>query len=187
MRKSFALATEPHVAEIPSLSLELHFLAEVMGDEYLDAYAEMRDRQKAESGVDVDDLEGADVEKVKAASSGLRVFLSRLMLPESAELITRVDVVRGGKVVNSFQSWDEAKEHAAKVKGGGARPVWALRLPDRVLVELLEWTVELYTGGRRPPTSPGGSSTASRKGGTRGTGTSRSKGSTRTAGRSAAS
>ncbi|MFE9319234.1 hypothetical protein ACFYNV_29745 [Streptomyces albidoflavus] len=187
MRKSFALATEPHVAELPSLGLELQFLAEVMGDEYLDAYAEMRDMQKAETGVDVDDLEGADVEKVKAASSGLRVFLSRLMLPESAELITRVDVVRGGKTVNSFPSWDEAKAHAERVKGGGARPVWALRLPDRVLVELLEWTVELYTGGRRPPTSSGGSSTASRKGGTRGTGTSRSKGSTRTAGRSAAS
>lgn len=186
MRKTFALNVEPHVAEIPGVA-ELQFLPEVMGDEFLDAYAEMREAQKRESGVDVEELRGADVEQLRKVTGGLRTFLSRLMLPESAELITRVDVVRGGEVLESFQSWAQAAEYAEGVKGGGARAVWGLRVPDRLLVQLLEWTVELYTGGRRPPTSSGGSAAPSPKGGTRSTGASRSKGSTRTAGRSAGS
>ncbi|MFB7496095.1 hypothetical protein ACFC09_15610 [Streptomyces sp. NPDC056161] len=183
MRKTFALNTEPHVAEIPGLGLELQFLAEVMGDEYLDAYAEMRETQKRESGVDVEDLDAADVEQLRKVTTGLRVFLSRLMLPESAALITRVDVVEAGKTLKSFQSWEEAREHADGVEGGGAKPAWNLRLPDRTLLQLLDWTVELYTGGRRPPTSSGGSAGPSPKAGTRGTGASRSRGSARTTGR----
>lgn len=187
MRETFALNTEPHVAEIPGLGLELEFLPEVMGDEFLDAYAEMRETQKRETGVDVEDLAAADVENLRKVTGGLRTFLSRLMLKESAALITRVDVVRGGETLESFQSWEEAREYAEGVKGGGARPVWGLRLPDRLLLQMLEWTVKLYTGGRRPPTSSGASAAPSRKAGTRSTGASRSKGSTRTSGRSAAS
>jgi hypothetical protein len=187
VRQTFALNTEPHVAEIPGLKLELHFLPEIMGDEFLDAYAEMRETQQRETGVDVEDLPKGDVENLRKITTGLRTFLSRLMLPESAALILRVDVVRAGAVLESFQTWEEAEEYAAGVKGGGARPVWGLRVPDRLLLELLEWTVKLYTGGRRPPTSSGASAGPSRKGGTRSTGASRSKGSTRTAGPSAAS
>lgn len=58
-----------------------------------------------------------------------------------------------------------------------------MRLPSRVLMELFEWSLEVYGGGGRPPTSSSGSSTPSRKAGTTGTGTSRSKGSPRTRGR----
>ncbi|MFC8332719.1 hypothetical protein [Streptomyces olivaceus] len=171
---------------IPGLA-DLEFQAEVMGDEYLDAYKEMRDAHKRDKDVDVDDLGDADAEKIRGIAGGLRLFLSRLMLPESAALMTRVDVVKAGAVIESFDDWGKALLHAEGVEGGGARPVWGLRLPDRVLLELLHWTLELYTGGRRPPTSPGGSAKPSSKGGTRSTGASRSKGSTRTAGRSAAS
>lgn len=60
-----------------------------------------------------------------------------------------------------------------------------LRLPDRVLTDLLHWVVELY--GDRPTGSSSGSAPASPPGGTSGTGSSRSKASTRTRGRSAAS
>lgn len=186
-RKTFTLNDTPHEAEIPSLGVVLKFVPEVMGDEFLDAYAEMREAQRRESGVDVEDLDAGDVEQLRKVTGSLRVFLSRLMLPESAALITRVDVVRGGEVLESFPSWEEAQAYAAGVKGGGARPVWALRLPDRLLLQLLDWTLELYTGGRRPPTSSGASATPSSRGGTRSTGTSRSAPSTRISGRSAVS
>jgi hypothetical protein len=56
------------------------------------------------------------------------------------------------------------------------------RLPNRVVMELLSWAMEIY-GGDRPPTSSNGSAPASRPSGTRGTGASRSRASTSTAGR----
>lgn len=178
MRKAFALNQEPHVAEIGDQELE--FQPEVMGDEFLDAYAEMRDRQKAESGVDVEDLKGGDAEDLRKVTGGLRIFLSRLMLPDSAKLITQVDVRKDGNVLETFYTWEEGRAYADE---HGGTPRWAFRVPDRILVQLLDWTVELYSGGRRPPTSSGASAAPSRKAGTRSTGASRSKGSTRTSGR----
>ncbi|MFF5279396.1 hypothetical protein [Streptomyces sp. NPDC000133] len=103
------------------------------------------------------------------------------MLPESAEVFTRLDVVVDGTPVESFTDAAEAEAYAADL--AGARIVDGLRLPDRVLVELLEWVVELFGGGQRPPTSSGGSAAASLPPGRRGTGVSPSKGSTRTRGR----
>ncbi len=175
MKKTFALNTEPHVAEIPGVA-DLEFIPEAMGDEFLDAYQEMRQTQRERTGVDVDQVRGGDVDGLRKITGGLRIFLSRLMLPDSAELITRVDVVRAGTVLESFPTWEEATEYADK-EGDGARPVWGLRVPDRILVQLLDWTVELYTGsGRRPPTSSGASAARSSTGGKRSTGASRSKG-----------
>jgi hypothetical protein len=55
------------------------------------------------------------------------------------------------------------------------------RLPDRILVDLLEWTVEQY--GARPTGSSSGSAAVSPSRGTRGSATSPSKASTRTRGR----
>ncbi|MFJ7489674.1 hypothetical protein ACIQZB_00185 [Streptomyces sp. NPDC097727] len=180
MRKSFALHTEPHVADIGGT--ELLFQPEVMGDEFMDAYAELRDAQKAE-GVDLDNLGDADPSDIRKSARALRVFLARQMLPESAEQFLRLDVVKGSKVLKCFQDLDEAETYAAKQNG--ARIVDVLRLPTRVLVELLEWVVELYGGGgdARPTTSSSGSSTASRTAGSRLTGPSPSKASTRTRGR----
>ncbi|MEU5834466.1 hypothetical protein ABZ820_12450 [Streptomyces diacarni] len=178
--KDFALNTEPHVAQVGDTALE--FQPEVMGDDFMDAYSELRDAQQA-IGVNLDDLAGVDPAQLRQVSRALRGFLGHLMLPESAELITRLDVVKAGKVVGSFATVEDAEEAAAKVKGGGARVVDGLRLPDRVLAELLEWVVELYGGGQRPPMSSGGSATSSPPVGRPGTGASRSKGSTRTRGR----
>lgn len=176
VKKTFALNTEPHVAEIPGVA-DLEFIPEAMGDEFLDAYQEMRQTQRERTGVDVDKVrDGADVDGLRKVTGALRIFLSRLMLPASAELITRVDVVRAGAVLETFQTWEAAAEYA-ETAGDGARPVWGLRLPDRILVQLLDWTVELYAGGgKRPPTSSGGSSARSSTGGKRSTGASRSRG-----------
>ncbi|MER7135407.1 hypothetical protein ABT358_02540 [Streptomyces sp. NPDC000341] len=177
-KKTFALNTEPHVADVGGT--ELLFLPEVMGDEFLDAYQEMRESHMRDKGVDVAGLEGSDVESLRAVASGLRTFLSRLMLPESAALITRVDVLKSGKVLESCEDWDEAARHAGEVPGAAAK--WGLRLPDRVLLMLLEWVIELYAGGKRPPTSSGASARPSPKGGKRGMAPSRSKASAPTTG-----
>lgn len=141
-RKSFALRTEPHVAEIGDV--ELLFRPEVMGDEFLDGYVRLREAQKRV------DSEGSDLEALREVSRVMREFLAGLMLPESAATFA------------------------------------GMRLPDRVLVELLEWTAELYgggSGGDRPTGSSGGSAPRSPSPGTRGTVSSRSRASTLVRGR----
>ncbi|MEU2487025.1 hypothetical protein ABZ593_20755 [Streptomyces sp. NPDC012617] len=180
--RKFALNKEPHAAEIGDT--QLLFQPEVMGDEFMDAYAALRDAQDA-AGIDVGNLDNVDPNTMRHVSRALRDFLAKVMLPESAQLMTQVDVVNAGTVLGSYRTWEEAEEHAAKVQG--ARATNSLRLPDRVIVELMEWVVELYGGGadRRPPTSSSGSAKASPRTGRRGTGASPSKGSTRTNGLSA--
>ncbi|MGA5202817.1 hypothetical protein [Streptomyces variegatus] len=180
-KKSFALNTEPHVASVGDA--ELLFQPEVMGDEFMDALGELREAQKAASGIDLEDLQTLDPDALRSASRGLRGFLAQLMLPESAELFTRLDVVADGAVVASYQDRDEAQKHADGIEG--ARVLDALRLPDRVLVELMEWVTELYGGGadQRPPTSSSASAPRSQKGGRRGMGVSPSRVSTPAAGR----
>lgn len=180
MQKTFALNREPHVADIGET--QLLFQPEVMGDDFVEAYTALRSTQQA-SGVNIDDMDGIDPDQLRKVSRGMRTFLGHLMLPESAELFTRLDVVKGGKILGSFAEPEEAEAFAAKAKGGGAKVTDSLRLPDRVLVELLEWVVSLYSGGSRPPTSSGDSATASPPRGTRGTAASPSKGPTRTRGR----
>ncbi|WP_432001630.1 hypothetical protein [Streptomyces sioyaensis] len=178
-RRQFTLNTDPHVAEIGET--ELLFQPEVMGDEFLDAYEDLQEAQKR-LGVDVNNLAGTDPDKLRSVVRSLRLFLARLMLPESAAEFVRWEVIRDGKVVDSFGTPEEADEHAAQLKGATVKDV-GMRLPDRVLVELLEWAVELYGGGRRPTGSSTDSAPVSPTPGTRGRAASRSKASTRTAGR----
>ncbi|MGA5599645.1 hypothetical protein ACPCUF_01165 [Streptomyces griseoincarnatus] len=181
MRKSFALHSEPHVADIGGT--ELLFEAEIFGDEFMDAYAELRDSQKKQ-GVDLENLADGDPSELRRTMRSVRLFLARQMLPESAELFTTLDVVdASGKLLESFTDYDEAEEFARE--RDGARVVDRFRLPTRVMVELLEWVVELYGGGAgsRPTTSSSGSATASRRAGKPGPAASPSKASTRTRGR----
>jgi hypothetical protein len=178
VRRSFALNTEPHVAEIGDV--ELRFEPEVMGDEFMEAYARLRAAQK-DRGVDLENLDEADPLALRHTMRAVRQFLAEQMLPESAERFTRLDVVEGGTVLESFQDLNDAADFAARHEG--SQIVDALRLPTRVLTELLEWVVELYGGGERPTTSSSGSATPSPRVGTRGTGVSPSKASTRTRGR----
>jgi hypothetical protein len=145
-RKQFTINKEPHVAVIGD-DLELQFLPEVMGDEFLEKYGAMQDAYK-DLGVDLNNMTGLDVDTLRGAVRILREFLAGLMLPES---------------VPDFE---------------------AARLPDRVLIQLMEWAVELYGGGgQRPPTSSTGSVPASPPPGSRGRAVSRSKASTSTRGR----
>ncbi|WP_307076734.1 hypothetical protein [Streptomyces canus] len=153
-----------------------------MGDEFMDAYAELRDAQKAK-GIDLDNLAEADPKDVRRTARALRLFLAKQMQEESAALFLRLEVKdQAGSVLESFTDLDEAEAYAAQHEG--ARVVDAFRLPTRVIVELLEWVVELYGGGgNRPTTSSSASSTPSRQAGRRGTGVSPSRASTRTPGR----
>jgi hypothetical protein len=125
-KKAFALNTEPHVADIGGT--ELPFKPEVMGDDFMDAYTELRDTQQS-GGVDVDDLSGVAPAPLRQVSRALRSFLAHLMLEESAESFTRLDVVKAGDTLKSFTGLVEAEAYAAKA-GSGARVVDALRLPD---------------------------------------------------------
>ncbi|XVV34942.1 hypothetical protein ACQPXT_13235 [Streptomyces sp. CA-100214] len=156
-RTKIALNTEPHVVEIGD-DTELKFQPEIMGDEFIDAYSELREAQKSASGVDLDDLSNLDPSMIRGAARAMRAFLAKLMLPESAEFFLRVDVVQGGEILKSFTNWAEAEEYAEGIPG--ARAQWALQLPDRALVQIMEFVVGLYGGGmrsallRRPPPLP---------------------------------
>ncbi|WP_019061685.1 hypothetical protein [Streptomyces prunicolor] len=178
MRKTIQLYTEPHVVEVGPYELE--FEPEVMGDQFVDAYAELSEAQKAK-GVDLENLEDADPAALRKTMRAVRVFLARQMLPETSELFLRLDVVKGGEVLESFQDGDEAQAFAAKHPGAVVRD--AVRLPTRAVAEILEFTVELYGGGNRPTGSSSGSAPRSRPGGRPGTGPSPSRASTRTSGR----
>lgn len=178
--KSFSLNTDPHIAEIGD-AIELLFLPEVMGDEYLDHYGALTERYQS-LGIDLKNPTGMDAKTLRAASAGVRDFLVELMVPESAKEFSQWDVVDGkGKVVASFLRNSEATAKAEKAKDHAV--VFAgMRLPDRVIIELLEWSMTLYGAGR-PPTSSIDSASSPPPRGTRGTASSRSKGSTRTRGR----
>ncbi|MFJ5037935.1 hypothetical protein [Streptomyces parvulus] len=176
-QKSFALRTEPHVASIGD-DLELHFTAEVYGDQFLDAYAELQEAQKAigANGADTSKLTGDQLRKLYAA---IRTYLLKMMTEESANRFFRFEVTVNGKVEEVFQDGAEAELYCARL-GAGARVLdKSVRLPDRVLIELMEWTIELYGGGTgeeaRPTTPSKGSSAGSKRTGTRGKAPSRSK------------
>ncbi|MER7841669.1 hypothetical protein ABTY98_38740 [Streptomyces sp. NPDC096040] len=173
MKKSFSFNTEPHVADVNGT--ELRFQAEVLGDEFLDAFTELRDAQKAAQGIDLDDLSTLDPAALRGASRGLRGFLARLMLAEDAERFMAVEVVKDGEVLSAHQDWDEAQQAADQV--AGARVKWTMPMPDRILVALMEWVTELYGGGAdaRPTGSSGCSARALPRGGKGGAARSRSK------------
>ncbi|MEU1815132.1 hypothetical protein ABZ543_08035 [Streptomyces roseifaciens] len=172
MKKTFTLNTVPHVAEIGDVELE--FMPEVYGDQFLEHYEALRAAQSS-LGVDVDALSNVEPARLRQAVVALRVFLAKLMLPASAKTFAQWQVVAGGKTIGSYGDPAEAAEAAGRETGAEVEDV-SMRLPDRVLVELLEWAVELYGGGGgRPSTSSNGSAQASRSPGTPGKAVSRSR------------
>ncbi|MDQ1018979.1 hypothetical protein [Streptomyces afghaniensis] len=179
--RDFAVRTENHVANLTGMG-KLEFVPEVFGDEFLDGYHRVQKAQRAISGEE--DLTKMDPATLREVYGSMREFLGGLMTQESAERWLRFEVIKGGKLVDHYRSRSRAEEKAAEV--GGRVEDKSMRVPDRVLLELLEWTVELYGGGNDRPTTPSnGSSRASRRAGTAGKASSPSKASTRTAGRSA--
>lgn len=177
--KSFALNTKPHIANIGDEELELR--PEVMGDEFLDAYNKLQEIT-SNLRLDPEDTSHVDTDEVRKAGAATRVFLAGLMLPDSAGRFAQWEVrAADGAVLGSHPTPDEAREEADTVEGSTV-VFTGMVLPDRIIVDLLEWSVELY-GGQRPPTSSSGSAPASPPRGTAGRGNSRSKASTSTRGR----
>ncbi|MFD4314981.1 hypothetical protein [Streptomyces sp. NPDC058548] len=179
--KKFSLNTSPHEAEIGD-DVTLRFLPEVMGDQFLDTYSQLQETMKR-LNVDLSDMAAVDLAQVRETTQALRVFLASLMVPESAAEFVSWEVRNAsGKVLSSHRTPDEARE-AADGKKNVTVVDAGMRLPDRVLIELLEWVVELYGGGQRPPTSSNASAPASSSPGTNGKAGSRSRGSMSTRGR----
>ncbi|MEU9153601.1 hypothetical protein AB0D59_24335 [Streptomyces sp. NPDC048417] len=168
--RDFAVRTESHVANLGALG-ELHFVPEVFGDEFLDGYAKVQEAQAALGGEqDLTKMEPAALRQVYGA---MRQFLASLMTPETAERFLRFEVVKSGKAVDHYRTREEADTKAAEFGPTARVDDKSMRVPDRVLVELLEWTTELYGGGNdRPITPSSGSSRASRRAGTPGKGSS---------------
>lgn len=178
--KKFAINTEPHVAEIGD-DYQLLFRPEVMGDEFLDAWARLQQTLQ-DLGIDEGNLRGAPAEKLRLANRAVRVFLRTFMLEDSARLYAWWEVRdKAGKIVAGYGDPVEAEAAAAKLKGATVTDA-GLVLPDRVQTQLLAWIQEVY--GQRPPTSSPGSATPSSPPGTPSTGSSRSRASTSTRGRS---
>ncbi|MFF4146894.1 hypothetical protein ACFY0A_37465 [Streptomyces sp. NPDC001698] len=180
--KSFAIRTENHVADLGDLGT-LEFVPEILGDEFLDGYSKVQEAQSALG--DEKDLTKLDPGVLRSVFGAMRSFLATLMTTESAERFLRFEVIKGGKTVAHFRTREQADAYASELTGAVRVEDRGMRLPDRVLVEMLEWTTELYAGGDRPTGPSSGSSRASRRAGTASKGSSRSKGSTSTAGRSA--
>lgn len=182
MKKTIKLNTEPHEAEVGPHTLL--FQPEVYGDDFLDNYSQLQELQKKFGNADLNEVTGAEL---RGLYTEMRAFLGRLMIPESAELFNRFEVVAGGETIGAYTVREDADAAALDVAGGATVVDKSIRLPDRVLVELMEWVVELYGSGEgsgsRPTGSSNGSARASLRGGTPGKGASRSKVSTRAAGR----
>ncbi|MFF4755551.1 hypothetical protein ACWD5R_32010 [Streptomyces sp. NPDC002514] len=178
-KKQFSLNTTPHEAEIGDTTFL--FEPEVLGDEFLDRYERLQEANRR-LNIDLANTADTDLSKVREATAAMRVFLASLMLPESASEFARWDVIADGKTISSHSNPEEANEAAAKRKGATVEDA-GRRYPDRVLVELMEWVVELYGGGQRPPTSSSASAPASPPPGRRGRGVSPSRASTSTRGR----
>lgn len=112
--KSFAINTEPHVADVGGT--ELKFQPEVIGAEFAQAYAGLRAVQSKVKGNKASSTKHAKEESLDPSvlvevHEAMRTFIRRFLVEES---------------------------HAA---------FDTLRLPDRILVQLLEWVAELYGGG----------------------------------------
>lgn len=146
--KSFSFNTAPHVTTVNGR--DLLFEPEAMGDEFMDAFTELKEAQAAASGIDLSTLDPA---KLRGAAPGLRQFVACLMLTESAQQFLAMEIVKEGEVLSTHANWDEAETVAEQ--HGGAHTKWAMPIPDRILVALMEWVTELYGGGANPrPTGP---------------------------------
>lgn len=127
--KEFVVRSEPHVAKIGTTSLS--FQPEVNGSTFAQAYERLRAAQRKVSkgeAVKASGTKHAREENIDVAA------LTEL----SAEL---------SRFVRTFLYDDDSRAAFD-----------ALNLPDRVLVQLMEWTAELFGGGSGNPDADGGTS-----------------------------
>ncbi|MET9818343.1 hypothetical protein [Streptomyces sp. NPDC006355] len=173
-RRTFTINRTPHVADLGD-GLELHFVPEIAGDEFLEGYVQLQEAYKGLGSASTDDAASVDLGKVGGIVKDLRAFLLGMMMPESKEVFSRFVVVKAGKEQGVYLSRAAAENAAEGVKGATVRDD-SLQLSLRVLMEILEWVATLYGGGQRPTGSSTASSSPSRTGTRRGTATSRSRG-----------
>jgi hypothetical protein len=128
--KTFAINTEPHTAEIGET--RLFFQPEVIGAEFAEAYEALRDVQR-------------DIQK---ATGGTKA--SGTKHAKEASDVTPAQLVELSSALRNFITEFLTPE---------SRPVFeSLRLPDRVLFQLMEWVAELYGGGSGNQGADGGQS-----------------------------
>lgn len=138
--KSFSIQTEPHLAKIGDVTLS--FVPEANGSELIQNYSKLR---KIQQSVNLEENPEDALKVIRAA----REFLGSLMLPESQELFTTLDVVADdGKILASFRSMERAEAEAARYVE--AKIVDRFPLPQRVMTKLTEWALEVLGGGARP-------------------------------------
>jgi hypothetical protein len=116
--KSFALNEDPHTATVGRT--ELLFVPETTGPEFAEAYDALRDVQ-----IKVKNARGA---KGSSTKPGKPDDLGKDTLIELSDAM-RTFITR-------FLLDDEQRETFA-----------GMRLPDRVLVQMMEWVAELYGSG----------------------------------------
>jgi hypothetical protein len=131
MQRTFTLHTDPHEAVVGDTTLLL--IPEVEGAAFAQAYADLRAMQDKVNNARGSKASGTKHAKADNVSPELLVELSATMR----------GFVRGFLLEESQPVFD------------------GMRLPDRVLVELLEYTAELYGGGSGNPSGHGGSSSDS--------------------------
>ena len=140
-RRRFGLNVEPHEADLVDATYQ--FLPEAYAEDMLGAWEAVTPPSKEEitaaaeaAGVTEDRI------RVEGGTARLREFLGKLMLPASRAEFDRMEPVLDGE--------------GAPVLGDDGEPKMQLahRYPDRVLVEMQRWLLEVY--GLRPTSrSPG--------------------------------
>lgn len=127
----FEIRTEPHKAVIGSVTIL--FEPEVVGAVFAQSYNKLRAAQEKVSAAKGSKANSSKSAKAENVSPELMAELSKTML----------EFVTGFVLPESEADFNK------------------LRLPDRVLVQLMEWTAELYGGGGGNPSDRGGSSSDS--------------------------
>lgn len=164
--RTFHINTEPHAASVGDVTLL--FQPEVVGAEFASAYAELREVQKSVKGNKASSTKHAkdddtSPETLLKLNQAMRSFLAGFMLPESAAVFNRFEVTHG-KTVEAFATRELADARAEELGATDTVRDASLRLPDRILVALMEWVAELYgsAGDAEGKTDgPGGQSSAS--------------------------
>lgn len=97
-RKTFGVATEPHVAEIGDV--ELRFVPFVTSAEFLTAYEALREINDSVKRDENDSVSAADAQRIHDAS---KEFLASFMVPESAEVF--LDMRLPDTVLGELTRW----------------------------------------------------------------------------------
>jgi len=130
MERVFNIRTEPHRAVVGDVTLLL--IPECSGSDFLDAYKNLRDVQT----------------RVNRKSSGVKASSSKHAKDADIDVAELADLSR---TMREFVASFLLPESVA--------PFETMNLPDRILLQLIEFAAELYGGGSGNPDADGGTST----------------------------